>query len=355
MAKGMFISMGGKARKVKKVYVGTGGVARKVKKAWVGVGGVARLCFSDSEFVFKERLSISTFLGKGYAGANSSYALFAVSDAVKFAYNSSLTLTNLALTFYAKTNGVCIGRPSHVIISGGSKNETLAIDMSLTMSTPTGINRANAAAANAGENSLIAGGDYGGPYSTVDVFDSALTHSYATDLRDSKSNLGGASIGGRALFAGGWNTAGETTINYNTVDSYNSALTRSALTSLSFSGFAAGCQNSAFALFAAPSFGTVNAYNASMTRSIPASLSPVYDGYVIPPNGISSEDFAVFTCMGTSYNAVNAYDTSLTRIVSTSLAGTNKNNIPLGATIGDSMLISDGYEQTTISRYSLAG
>ncbi|MDF2611358.1 MAG: hypothetical protein K0R92_2832, partial [Lachnospiraceae bacterium] len=46
MAKGMYIGVGGVARKGKKAYVGVSNVARKVKKVYVGVGGVARLCYS---------------------------------------------------------------------------------------------------------------------------------------------------------------------------------------------------------------------------------------------------------------------------------------------------------------------
>ena len=46
MAKGTYIGVGGKARKVRNLYLGVGGKARKVKKAYVGVGGKARLFYS---------------------------------------------------------------------------------------------------------------------------------------------------------------------------------------------------------------------------------------------------------------------------------------------------------------------
>ena len=42
MAKGMYVGISGKARKIKKGYVGIGGKARKIKKAYVGIGGKAR-------------------------------------------------------------------------------------------------------------------------------------------------------------------------------------------------------------------------------------------------------------------------------------------------------------------------
>lgn len=41
MAKGAYIGIAGKARKVKKMYIGVGGKARKVKKAYIGIGGKA--------------------------------------------------------------------------------------------------------------------------------------------------------------------------------------------------------------------------------------------------------------------------------------------------------------------------
>ena len=45
MAKGAYIGVAGKARKVKKMYIGVNNVARKVKKGYIGINGVARQCF----------------------------------------------------------------------------------------------------------------------------------------------------------------------------------------------------------------------------------------------------------------------------------------------------------------------
>ena len=47
MAKGAYIGIADKARKVKNMYVGIDGKARKVKKAYIGVGGVAKLFFTS--------------------------------------------------------------------------------------------------------------------------------------------------------------------------------------------------------------------------------------------------------------------------------------------------------------------
>ena len=45
MAKGLYIGVDNKARKVKKIYIGVNGVAREVKAAYVGVDNLARLCY----------------------------------------------------------------------------------------------------------------------------------------------------------------------------------------------------------------------------------------------------------------------------------------------------------------------
>ena len=48
MAKGVYIGVDDKARKVGKLYVGVDGIARKVKKAYVGVNNVAQLIYEDA-------------------------------------------------------------------------------------------------------------------------------------------------------------------------------------------------------------------------------------------------------------------------------------------------------------------
>ena len=51
MAKGIYVGVESKARKVKKFYIGVDGKARKVKKGYVGVNGVARLFYSAETLV----------------------------------------------------------------------------------------------------------------------------------------------------------------------------------------------------------------------------------------------------------------------------------------------------------------
>ena len=69
MAKGVYIGVGGKARKVKKMYAGIGGKARKVKKAYVGVNGVARLFFSSGELRYYGTVAGLSVARSGLAAA----------------------------------------------------------------------------------------------------------------------------------------------------------------------------------------------------------------------------------------------------------------------------------------------
>ena len=66
MAKGIYMGVDGKARKVKNIYIGVDGKARKVKKAWIGVDGKARLVFSDNPGV----LIVMTNRGVLYRSTN---------------------------------------------------------------------------------------------------------------------------------------------------------------------------------------------------------------------------------------------------------------------------------------------
>lgn len=61
MSKGIYIGVGGKARKVKKMYVGVNGVARKVTDGYTGVSGVARKFFkSGYEIIIVQDATLSS-------------------------------------------------------------------------------------------------------------------------------------------------------------------------------------------------------------------------------------------------------------------------------------------------------
>lgn len=72
MASAMYVGVGGKAEKIKKLYVGVDGKARKVKKLYVGVNGKAQLVYiAESKFIsysgtYIAPTSTTTINGKKY-------------------------------------------------------------------------------------------------------------------------------------------------------------------------------------------------------------------------------------------------------------------------------------------------
>lgn len=71
MAKGGYLGISSKAKKIKKIYIGVGGKAKKVKKAYIGVGGKAKLFYSSSLDTNK----MMVIANKGNTGKASVYEL----------------------------------------------------------------------------------------------------------------------------------------------------------------------------------------------------------------------------------------------------------------------------------------
>lgn len=70
MAKSLYASANGLARKVKKMYLGIEGVARKVKKGYIGINGIARLFFAGGgKPVYAGRTTVQEDLGEYALGA----------------------------------------------------------------------------------------------------------------------------------------------------------------------------------------------------------------------------------------------------------------------------------------------
>ena len=105
MGKGIYIGVGGKARKVKKMYVGVGSRARKVKKAYIGVGGVARPCFSGGELVYYGTATPLSISGYMSAAAVGNYALFCnYQNNVVESYDNNLSKNTAASITYSHDN-----------------------------------------------------------------------------------------------------------------------------------------------------------------------------------------------------------------------------------------------------------
>ena len=77
MAKGIYIGVSNKARKVTDIYFGVSNKARRVTKAYVGVGGVARLFYSASSGpVYISSSSLTNERQSGAVAQCGPYAIF---------------------------------------------------------------------------------------------------------------------------------------------------------------------------------------------------------------------------------------------------------------------------------------
>lgn len=170
--------------------------------------------------------------------------------------------------------------------------------------------RSKLAATTVGGYALFGGGYEYSSKNNVDAYNSSLMRTTPTGLSVARSSLAATSVGNYALFGGGWTS---------TVDAYNSSLTRTLPTSLSFeSGDLGATTIGNYAIFGGgndaneeESTDAVNAYNSSLTRTIPASLTTARGRL----DATSVGDYAIF---GDGYNGLagwgDAYNSSLTHI-----------------------------------------
>ena len=362
MAKGIYIGVSSKARKVKRLYVGVGSKARKVKKMYIGVGGKARLCYSaELEFAgTPTSLSIERYGAQAATVGN--YALFAggigsipVSDSLTSincastvdAYNASLTKSTPTALSTARYGHAAAAIGSRALFAGGATKSvgtisydgfTATVDAystSLTRSSAAALSvaRRGIGAAVVGSYALFAGGTAHSSADTVmekdavDVYNASLTHTTAGALSVARANAKGASVGSYAIFAGGGNSR-------TTVDVYNASLTRTTATALK-----SGANNDAaatignYAIFVGDS-ADADIYDASLTRTNAAILSTARTGLTAAAVG----DYAIFNGRG----RVDYCDASLTRsTMDTSLQGQVRYGMA-GTTVGDYALFAGG-------------
>lgn len=351
MAKGIFVGIGGKARKVKKIYVGIGGKARKVKKAYVGIAGKARLFWSGGEVSYYGTV---TALSRARSGLTGGY------------------IENYALFAGGTTN----------INTGEFYNTVDAYNVSLVRSvSQMGSSQAGSAFARIGEYALFAGGYYrtsssgSTPYSSVDALNANLTRSSAAELNRGKMYLAGASNNTYAIFAGGYvkNVTGSFAYVGST-DAYNSSLVRTSSSRNALQEIKdnlAGASVGNYALFAGGSNGSghldsVDAFNGSLTRTIVSTLGEKKYGMA----GISIGDYAVFAGgvgnKNQSTKSVEAYNQSLVKTVLSDLPAAGS---PVSSKAGQYALFALGsnlhlYNEKLVSvpsiafafsRYSFAG
>ena len=213
------------------------------------------------------------------------YALFAGGGAEYMnkdvtSYDASLTKgTPTALTVArCRMSATSIGNYALFVggITSSGVNTVDAYDTSLTKSTPTVLSyrRFDAAATSVGNYALIGGGhnngtSYGnyGHQNTVEVYNTSLTLSAATNLQIGRDNLAATTVGEYAIFAGG--QMGSSSQKYDIsshVDVYNASLTRTIGTSLSNARkFLAATSIGDYALFGGGFYGSSSdAYSADV-------------------------------------------------------------------------------------------
>ena len=260
MTKGAYVGVGGVARKIKKGYVGVDGKARKIKKAYIGVGGVARPCWGGEELKY---YGVVTHLSEGRASLAATtvggYALFGGGEAGDFvpntavdAYTTSLVHSTPAPLSCSRESFAATTVGNYALFGGGAGGAggpvdayTTSLVHSTTASRTEG--RSDLAATTVGGYALFGGGLYKGSAprastyisfsGTVDAYTTSLVRSTATSLSSAREGLAATTVGGYALFGGGFYEGGSaraTGVAYSaTVDAYTTSLVHSTTTSLS--------------------------------------------------------------------------------------------------------------------------
>ena len=283
----------------KAVYVGVDSKARKMKKAYIGIGGKARK------------------VKKMYIGDSSGKA--------RLCYSAELEKVGMAekLGIGGYDLGAA-GTARHALFAGRqtsykeASSYVDAYDVSLTHTAPTSLSVARGVlgAATVGGRALFAGGGYDGAYgssvsmmayyrgnATVDAYDDSLTRTTAANLSEARIGLSGASVGKYALFGGGYTGKN------------------------GYIGNGVGAELLRYTYKSA-----VDAYDESLTRTTATELSKARDC-----TGTVVGSYALFAG-GTGSNVVDAYNASLTR---TTVSSLSTSGVVYGA--------------TTIGRYALIG
>jgi hypothetical protein len=198
---------------------------------------------------------------------------------------------------------------------------------------------------------------------SVDVYDSALTRSTATELNMPRYGMAAASVGNYALFGGG-KLAREPYSTSAVVEAYDSALTRTTATALSAARMhLAACGSADYALFGGGDTydkqdgAVVDAYDSALTRTTPSPLS-------VSRYNLAACRSAGYALFGGGFNnfsphyyseVVDAYDPSLTRTTATKLKKAASNMS--AASVGNYILFAGGYQGGTsfrdVTAYSL--
>ena len=223
MAKGLYIGVDGKARKVKKIYTGINGKARKVKKGYIGIDGKARLFFSGEKKLcyYGTATALTTARTDLAAASIGDYAIFfggangmSIIDSNMDIYNSSLVkVTNASSGVISEL--AAASNSSYAIFGGGknydrkAQNSVRAINGDLTRTSTSFISSNSARydlAATTINDYVLFGGGRSSSYilGYVDAFSTDLTRSSLARIIQ-RYDLAATTVGDYALFGGGYN------------------------------------------------------------------------------------------------------------------------------------------------------
>ncbi len=320
----------------KAVYVGVDSKARKMKKAYIGIGGTARK------------------IKKMYIGDSSGKA--------RLCYSAELEKAGTAEALgRAGYNLGAAGTARHALFAGRqtsykeASSYVDAYDVSLTHTAPTSLSVARGVlgAATVGGRALFAGGGYYGAYgssvsmtayykgnATVDAYDDSLTRTTAASLSEARISLSGTSVGKYALFGGGYtgkngSVESELPRTYKSVvDAYDESLTRTTATALSKARDCTGTVVGSYALFAG---GT----GSNVVDAYNASLTRTTASSLSASGKVyGAATIGSYALLGINNGVMNAYDASLTRTTAASLRYSRTNFA--AAAVGDYALFAGG-------------
>lgn len=374
MAKGLYIGVDNKARKVKKGYIGVSNKARKIKKMYIGIGGKARPCWSGGELEYYGTITglsvarhslVATSIG-GYAlfgggfddNSTSTYRDSAVVDA----YDQALTRTTptpfmVNGTQYMYLAATTVGNYALFSPQSSARGTLNAYDTALTLSykNTSRISRSNVATT-VGDYALFCG-------NMIQVFDAALTETYiSTSLYTARAFYPAATtIGNHALIGGGATDSSGISLT-SEVAAVDTSLTVTVPTALSTARFYLGATTvDGHALFGGGAVNAsydptnvVDAYDQALTRTTPTPLSVAR--CILAATTI--KNFALF-CAGAEdsglSSVVDAYDQALTRTTPTPLS--TGYYYHAATSVGDFALIGGGlYNKSvaTVEAYTVA-
>ena len=240
MAKGAYIGVDGKARKVKKMYIGVNNVARKVKKGYIGINGVARQFFSgEPEAKYYGPVTALQNAGSEFGSlANQNYAIFWKDKSGSDAYNKSLVKTLVELPSSGSYSnpttdfgnyGVGFYPPNRTATTAFSVNTSLVSQTIATIDSRHNYTKA----LKVGNSAILAGGSYAeSSYldNSVRAISSSLLITEVDTLPNVRNFMMGSFNENYAVYAGGQDRDEHSA---NDVYAYNSSYTRTDLGTLS--------------------------------------------------------------------------------------------------------------------------